>query len=432
MKRTLVLCVLLLAVPAAGEFTASEKAEILAQVVAIHDAGAADYYVLHQLGPRPQDATAIYNAMSSLTQAREAHMRGLLYLLDLEGGDSNTIAGMTRAQARSTGISAIQAASASYSPTISLLNAMVTTSDLTTAKQLLQASENRRLAFNGTLAYDEPRLDANTSMPGASRLQSANAGPHGDYRRFGEVVRVFTTTSNEWIRAASLAGTQNAAFLPKLIFISEKMNRVGRFTPIVLGLLVGVEHSEISDDVDIQFAGGTTQRPRHFWRMRLVQEMLLGWDHLPPVNRDVFGRIVHRGLTYELTAACRSMNELVEADAAVPAYARSVATSSKWLCESWANLDSIADNTVVFRFFTNVGPPGQVVGVCGANTVMQPGPPPTCVGTGGGGNACGTGTHIVGTECLPDPCPPLPVCPTFTPVLDYLSDRIQPRCVEVQ
>ena len=437
MKRTLVLCVLLLAVPAAAEFTAPEKIEVLAQVNALYDAGAADYYILHHLSVRPQDAVAVHGAVVSLTAARETHMRGLLYLLDVEGGFSATVGGMTRTQSRSQGLSLILGASASYSPTISILNALTTTGDLTTAKQLLQSSESRRLALNETLAYEEPRIAVNISAPGATRLQSTNAGPHGDYRRFGEMVRAFTTTSNAWIREASLAGTQNSAFLPTLVFTSEKMSRIGRFPPIILGLLVGVEHSQVSPDIDIMFAGGTTLRGRHFWRMRLVQEMLLGWDHLPPVGVDVFGRVVFRGLTYELVAACRAMNDFAAADATVPQYARSILTSSKWICESWAPLDSIADNTIVFRFSLNTGPPGQVVGICGANTNLVVGPPPTCVGTGGGGvgNTCGTGTHLVGTECLPDPCPecpPPPACPTFTPVLDYLSDRIQPRCVEIQ
>lgn len=376
MKKILAVFLMLFAVSAKAEFTDAEKAEVLQQVIAIRDAGSSLYHIIGE-----------YEVVDAATRAYEAHLNGLLYLLDLEGSSSGspTIGSMTREQARSEGISRIGGSYASYALAIAKLQALPQTANVVEAIRVLKLSESRRTAFNGSLAYLEPRIAENLAMQGATRDKSANAGPHGDYRRYGEMINTFARRSMLWIRLASQIGSQNTSFRDTVLFGAGRVNgsihKVGRFIPIALGLVVGVEHPEVSDDIDILFAGGTTQRGRHFFRMLMAFELFLGYDHRTPYDKDVFGRTVFIGLPYELGRSCKIIGNFMLADATIPQYARMAIDSMGWICESWGPLDSVGLNTLVLRFFTNVGPPGQTVGVCGANTVLQPGPPPTCVGT---------------------------------------------------
>ena len=450
MKRFM-FCMLLLSVPASAEFTVEEKLAVREQVVAIHDEGHSHVWLLSHLAQRPQDVTQVVSILNTLLTARQNHMAGLFYLLD---GDPS----ISRAQAITTATNSI--ASASYASAISQMQALTPTPWITTAIQLVQGAEARRAAFDPTLDYSEPRLDENLAMPGATRAKSANAGPHGDYVMALSHVNRMDQLTTEWIRQAGAAALANPAFVPVFsgTVVRNNLGRLGKYPPALMGLLAGVEHPDWVAGIDTQFNGGTSRRSRHFWRISSFQEALLGWDHTAPFDKDVFGRTVARGLTYDLTASCRAMMDFAAADASVPSYARSLFTASKWMCESWARLDGSADSTRVFRFFTNVGSPGQVVGVCGADTTMEPGPPPTCVGIGGGGNSCGTGTHLEGTVCVADPCPscptpitcgagthivgteclpdPAPSCPTFLPTATLepipgtTAFGFVPQCVE--
>jgi hypothetical protein len=370
-------------------------------------------------------------------------------LLDLNGGDNvnngkTFLATNSRTATVDEAIALIRGDAGDYSQAMALAAAIPgSNGNLLNIRRNLATAASKRAAFNTTLPYLEPRLDANlvdangVALEGVTREKSAAIHPHGNYRMLGENVNRFgRQNANEWRALAdamlacpgwtgSIGGPDTAGHTQKVAF--------GMGDALMMS--VGVyPDSSWKSDVDIMHAGAGTTRGIEFQFLLIAFESLLHWTHQGPDAFDVNGRHVRRGLAYDLSVILNHYggslaawdrtdpdpaNHFVEIAPACgaggdkAAFVLALGKASAAAGMQWAWLDNFgAAGIFAFRHFQVTGPPG---------------PRPS------EGFVCGTGTHednsTAPPQCLPDPCPE---CPTRVPVLDVLSDKILARCVVVQ
>ncbi len=431
MKRSILLIMALLAAPAArAEFTPQEKTQAANQLVALDKATLSCYNLSQQLSANPSAVLGVQTACNAILDAQHKHFKFVAHLLDA----APNIHTLTRDQALAT--AETHRASASYASALAAINALAAscpTCNVTGARNNLQAAENFRAGFDTSLAYLDPRVQENIDFnPGTSRFVSATSGPHGDYLYSGiDLHEVNLFARDQW-KTALQAATAGGVSLSWYLQSFQYYQRMHSYAGIMTGLRAGIEIAWAPAHVDQMVAGFSTQRGRQFARMQLYWEIMLGFRHQPPHNQDVFGRNVIRGMAYDLRNACYHAASRILEDTSLPADVRSWGQTIRSHCEVWAWGDAAVQDALIFRYFSNVGPPGQVHGVCGPGTelTMVEGVPtctpaacPNCPPE----ITCGTGTHLEGSSCVADPV----VCPTFVAELVLTGAATgEARCVE--
>jgi hypothetical protein len=346
-------------------WTVDEQIQIAQQLTALHDAIAAMEYLSRHLNVYPEDVARIEEIMRFFCPIWENHCGGVLYLLDLEGAMSDTIGAMTRSQARDAGIALL--ARGTYAPALTRLErlqqAYPDSKDLAQALKFVMQADGWRVAFDTSLDYAEPRPAENLLLPGQDRRHTPMVGPHGDYRRFGELWRSgVRSLCKGWlaeIKAAMLfAPYIQGAYLRTNI---NNMGRIGRYMVQALGLAVSIEHPDLVDLIDASYAAGTLGRPPQFFQVLLLVEILINSDHLPEGSGDyrtlpaLGNRKVVRGASYDLLK-WNNNTALYKQQTTLPIeVAKTLDEALYWVGVLWKEIDTCAWNCMVLRDFLNTG-----------------------------------------------------------------------------
>lgn len=424
------LCLFLLAAPAHAEFTSQEKAEVLRLIEVARLQAQAANMLTYQLGATPEIATDVQAALEDLlgnfAGARRDVIKGFGYLADIDpfnNTDPLFPANLPRSEVVQLAFEQIAKASSNHDRARLHIQSALDHPSCTggcglvaTALDLVDDADVLIAGFDTTLPYTEPRLDTNLAFAQLftdnPRLESAVAGPHGDYRVIGfELVStVDEYTIRAWLDMMKVAITQ-PSLANRARQFGAAMWDVLRWNGEVLGLLVGAEVPSLVDDIDLMASLGTTDRDRSFWQVAMMFELL---TTRAPNGGDVFGRSPE-GMPKAWKTACIAFEGLILADPGASAESKIAADAMEHMCDAWAAADHAAWSIQKFKHSLNTGRPGGA-------------PPPADV-------VCGPGTFLdestTPAQCLPDPVTP-PECPTFAAHL-VLVDEVtaQAHCVEV-
>lgn len=393
----LALVLLMFASTVNAEFTPAEKVEAVDQIGSLRDAINAAYYAMQHAKSVPADADEVEDFVGWQMQAWQNHFNAFLYLLDVQGDTNARTAAQVlagpRADVVALALSRIQ--SFGYDFARGKLDAIPgMSSSLLTAKDLADDAIAGRAGIDATLAYTEPRMEPNVLQPGASRVVSAVAGPHGDYRAAGRAINAFARNHVSQWQHLSVATAACPGWIPGSrgsAFAVGHLRLIGQVLVTAMGLLAGLEQDtgiitgtglNVKENLDVMEAGGTTARDRSFFRVQFALEILLMWTHTGSEPFDINGRHTARGITYDLTAmgqvwanairnratACASGDE--------DAFLSAVASGIEVTDAAWGNMDNVGyHGMLILKHFQVFPPPGPGGGGGGGEC---PECPPAC------------------------------------------------------
>jgi hypothetical protein len=415
--------VLIACAQVSAEFTDAEKQQVVNQATSLSRAAVAAQYAMRHANLVPSDVGAMENFIANaIPNGWEPHQKAVLKLLDMYDASAD------RQATRDAAVVAIQATGYNYARGL-LGAAQGVSTYLDTAKAFMDEAISLRASFDATLAYDEPRLDIQLAMPGATRTRSAVIGPHGSTLDMGQAIAGWSLDVRRGWTSLALAAETCPAFIGGgrgAAFASGHLATitVGAIIPALLASGIvpdwpvnagDGQFMTMQENLDIMSAGGTTARPDEFFNVQLALEMLLMRTHVGPTPYDVNGRHAARGFTYDFSVMGQVWRHAIANatshcdTAALSAFLSHIGSAVEANDLAWAKMDDVAYFGMLLLKHFQVFPP--------------PGP-------GGGGFTCGPGTHEEDGVCLPDPVPP-PTCPVFT--LEFVpidSTAAHIRCVE--
>lgn len=418
--RFIAILLCLIAVPAFGEFTPAEKAEIAKVINAQGLIG----NTLKPLGDSLQDFTTdtsrpvYYNALvASVDAAWECHesMRHLLNSQFVGFG------GATRSAIVTAGIShafACHARMQDYAAALDAVIAAGSNPNIATYAASLRASDlntfNASLAYTDYQPFDYPRI----------------IGPHGDFDAAQLNLEIASAGIVGYLAAITafygqvdvLPSSAHVDIREVIRYVKDPLRFISRMWGLDSGV---VASSQDQTRIDGDVAAGSGLRDFDFFKELRVIELGMSSDKRMPF---VFsGRKVDGGIAKNFSLALSEFPKAVGKAAEVNTSAetaswftgtpgtdppdlarrtdRFAAELMHRIGEAWSGMDGWAASA--FLFFHTI--------------------PPI---PGGGGLVCGPGTHEEDGLCVPDATPP--TCPTFVAEL-VLLDGItgQARCVEV-
>jgi len=419
-KRFLV-ALMLVAVPAAAEFTPAEKVEIAKVINHQTNMGS----TFNQLGDGIRDYgtetlrddfyLTFQTAVDSLWQCHEA-LRGLF------GVDGGTPASGTSAVSQCETNSLIFANQLDELAAAVLSENAGASSWASSINALANTVRNNQLGtFNGALAYADPRP---ADYP-------AIVGPHGD---FDSAQEHLAEMNADFIRAVAVGAAfygqvqvwpvgANVDFREFIRYAVTPIKNTARIWGMEHNVVLPSDAAKINGDLAFATSIGV-QRGFTFFRALREAEIFNGTPHQPPLfsGRTMQGGSVQNfaigfaefpkawGEVFEvnthdeiLRAFTGVKNLNATASVLVRATSRWIPSWSEVLSAAWEAGDEWHNS--LFMFFH------PVVNVCGPGTHAEGG---ICVpdGGGSGGLTCGAGTVEVNGECVAD-CPTCGTCPSF-------------------
>jgi hypothetical protein len=343
-------------------FTPAEHEQMEAQLGAVHDGIHAAHYLTRHLGAHPQDAPAVAELLRFFFPLYGKHVEGVFYLLDLEGKTRDTVHRLSREHTTLAGKKAL--ASVRYAPVRTRLEALrqlrPASVSLRTGARLLTGVQEAIATFDADLPYLDPHLPETQALPGFTRQFVPMIGPHGDYRRYGRHLRHLIHTNNVGWEHQVRAAVLRPDYIPTLVLNANNLGRLGRYAVICLGLPVGIEHPEITDDVQTMLDAGTTERGRHFFRILLAGEILLNIDHLPneatgDFSTDAFGRKVIRGGSYDALKELNQLCDYLLKRPDLPEDVRALIRAVDVAANKWSFIDGGEWSTLAIRNYKTTG-----------------------------------------------------------------------------
>ena len=405
---------------ASGEFTAQEKTEFAKLVRGANHSTYTIEQASRHANAVPTDVPKAVSYGKAMADAYYQHVTAMMWLLDVKGSGDRLAEAWTL----------LDDVIARWDAAKTTLDSMAPSSFRATALSELAQARTQLTSFNRTLAYEQPRLDVNLATPGASPSKSATAGPHGDYT-FGAQV-LFDVQARQ-LRDAWKNAFDAVALRPQMADHMADFSFHIRLTALhinwAVGLWVGVEQGSTAAHVETMFRGGTTTRGREFFQILLAQEMMLNRvdTQTPQYVKDVNGRTMIRGSSYDLTRMCQELSRTLREDASLPSYVHEIAWSYEHVCDQWQALDSGVFNGSLGLKHFQVFPP-------------HPPSPEICALCPGGGGGCPDCEETPEPSSFCDPatttwngekCVSTTVCPSFEGVLVIGNKSIDAQCVEV-
>jgi hypothetical protein len=359
--------------------------------MAAEDHATAAASALSYLRVNPGAAPQVKAFVDALWDLKFNEDEALLHLLDTEAAVA-----MSRTAAVSTTMSRVTSARNAGAGVNALLVALETrcgspcsNRSVVAARSAFNSGNTRLNSFNRSLPYLDPIVPENSdpAAPGAQRGRTPIIHPHGDHQR--ELARAAALQSQ--LRTAVKAQTEASRRYPALgtveAYWGSAYGKIQGNLGRALQLFVGVEHPAVAPVIDRMFQSSSTRRTRQFFRVQHAHELLVNGDH-DPDDLDVTGRMMARGVGYDLNQLCINAARHIRDEATPPkiqAWVDGIAASASldarqreillaaasrrlsyqeplglaidnW-CGAWFHLDDMASQILAFRKFTVVGPP---------------------------------------------------------------------------
>lgn len=388
-----------------AEWDAATKAEARRQLDGAIAAEVASIWVLKHGLEYPSEMAQVISVARNTMFGWEDYVQALVALFDMGDVESGAFLSETRADTLARVTLELSSAVTRFTNAQATLATMSNSTVMPTVSyQLGNLALNTANSLNLALDYTEPRVAMQLALPETVRFSSPAFGPHGWYEMVGRTVldwaidhgRVWRYTLDALDMDSSLLEFTNAnGDSAGLIFVANSLGRVAKHMLNSMGLFAGVENTTDAAAIDTIFSGFSTTRPRHFARGILIHEKLDAVVHQGrPASIDVNGRVMQRGLGYDLLVNGLAFTQIVKDTTPTTVAKVPLLFAAGFSQEEWLHADGLAQETITFKW-ANPGPPN----------------PP------------------IGGEC-PE-CPPPTVCPTVTPTVALTPEGVPIfQCVE--
>lgn len=297
---------LLMAVPAVAEFTDQEKAEGVKLVRAYEDLG----WALENTGDLELQvgseafATQIGSLSLTIVEAMHNVADSLGWLLDVNAAETHNSGETILSQGRAR---VLQECFINLDVNIDFLidsaltkaAALSDNFDVSEIEARLIAARGRLESFDRTLPYLQPRIFPDDL---AADGDTIIAGPHGQYNDLGER---YHRADQYTLRRTWVEGIIPSYQLEPLAFAGDYENATKfaqRYTFALIrsfGMLGDITLPEDQATIDLMFNQGTTPRGPEFFRLALMEQLILNGDG----NVNGFGLTEEVGMTHWYEAA---------------------------------------------------------------------------------------------------------------------------------